>query len=150
MAVLVRLGTLLALLVVSISCNNAERPTAPSSLSSAPPTIVQSPPIGGGPPVSGLAGVYVVSGPLSYPIKNYTTMSRYVLRDGGAFSLEYPSLRLEYGGTYTNENGRVMFRFAADDRWGAVGTFNGELLEVRYSEIAEHSDFEDAAYRRSQ
>ena len=150
MAVLVRLGTLLALLVVSIACNNAERPTAPSSLTQPPPATVQSPPTGGGPPASALAGVYVASGALSYPINSYTKMSRYVLRDRGAFSLEYPSLRVDYAGTYTYENGSVMFRFAADDRWSAVGTFNGDLLEVRYSLIAGLSDFEDAVYTRSQ
>jgi hypothetical protein len=30
------------------------------------------------------------------------------------------------------------------------GTLKGDLLEVRYSEMMQHSDFENAVYRRSQ
>jgi hypothetical protein len=143
-----RLETFLAVLVLSVACNG-DRPTTPSSLSTQQPPTVQPLPTGGVVPAA-IAGIYVASGPLSYPISHYTTSSRFVLRDSGGFSLEYPSLRLDYAGTYANENGRVVFRFAADHRWSAVGTFNGDLLEVRYSLIAGLSDFEDAVYRRSQ
>ena len=99
----------------------------------------------------GLAGTYVFSGPLSFPVANYTTTSRYVLRDSGTFLLEYPSLHFGgYPGTYTHENGHLVFRFADDHRWSAVGTFNGDSLEVRYSDIAGHSGFDDAIYRQAQ
>jgi hypothetical protein len=150
MTAVVRLGTLLGFLVLPIACHNADRPTGPTSLTSPQPSTAQPPPTGG--PELGLASTYVFSGPLSYPVQNYTATSRYVLRDGGGFSLEYPSLAYigGYVGTYTYESGRVLFRFAADARWGAVGTFNGDSLEVRYNDIMGLSDFENAVYRRSQ
>jgi hypothetical protein len=132
MTVVSRCVTLCSLLVLSITCNNADRPTDPS------------------PPSVGIVGTYVAGGPLSYPIQEYTASSRYVLRAGGAFELQYPSLRADYAGTYTDENGRITFRFAADRRWEAIGTFTGDALEVRYNDIMGLSDFEDAVYRRSQ
>ena len=80
----------------------------------------------------------------------YTAASRYVLYENGRFSLQYASLSGEYAGTYLRENGVIAFAFADDSRWGAVGTIRGDSIEVRYGEIMEHSDFEDAVYRRSQ
>jgi hypothetical protein len=101
------------------------------------------------PPVSGPADVYVFSGNLSYPVVGYTTTSRYVLYENGAFALQYASLGA-YVGTYRQESGLISFVFAGDARWTATGTLNGESLEVRYNLIMEHSDFENAVYRRSQ
>jgi hypothetical protein len=148
MMIVVRLGTLLGVLAVLVSssaCDGGDRPTAPTSPATGQPPPVQPSPDGG----LAATATYVASGPLSYPIQDYTASSRYVLRDSGGFSLEYPSLRLEYAGTYTRDGGRLMFRFTADSRWGAMGTLTGDLLEVRYNDIMAHSDFEDAVYRRS-
>ena len=100
--------------------------------------------------MAGLAGTYVFNAPSSYPIRDYTITSRYVLHNSGTFSLQYASLGHEYVGTYTEENGRVTFRFAADGRWDAVGTLNGDSLDVRYNVVMELSDFENAVYRRPQ
>jgi hypothetical protein len=103
------------------------------------------------PPVPATARVYLADGPLSYPISDYTTASRYVLHDGGTFSLQYPSLGgLQYVGTYRQEDARVTFVFSADGLWDATGTLNGDSLEVRYNLNMELSDFENAVYRRSQ
>jgi hypothetical protein len=51
-------------------------------------------------PLSGPATSYHFSGALSYPIRDYTTASKYVLYDSGAFSLQYASLGGDYVGTY--------------------------------------------------
>lgn len=53
---------------------------------------------------------------------------------------------------YRQDNATITFRF--DGAWTldqgfATGTPRGDLLEVRYSEIMQHSDFENAVYRRS-
>ena len=98
----------------------------------------------------GPADIYSFSGRLSYPISDYTTASRFVLHDNGTFALQYVSLGGEYVGTYRrDENSLISFRFAADDRWVATGTLNGDSLEVRYDRTMELSDFENAVYRRS-
>jgi hypothetical protein len=43
----------------------------------------------------------------------------------------------------------ITFRFDGGDQGFATGTLKGDLLEVRYSERVQHSDFENAVYRRS-
>ena len=74
-----------------------------------------------------------------------------MLYENGAFSLQYPSFSDPgYLGTYRQENDRITLDFNADGSWDASGTLNGDLLEVRYSEMMQHSDFENAVYRRSQ
>jgi hypothetical protein len=149
MTAVVRCGTLLAFLLFSVACGNADRPTAPSSLSTQPPSMPQPPPAGQ-PPLTGPATTYLFSGPLSYQVRDYTTGSKYVLYDNGAFSLQYASLAASYPGTYRQENGRISFDFNADGSWDGSGALNADLLEVRYTETMEHSDFENALYRRSQ
>ena len=142
MTAVVRCGTLVGFLVLSAACNG-DRPTAPSPLPTQPPPTAA-------PPVIGPADIYSFSGRLSYPIRDYTTASRFVLYHNGTFALQYVSLGGEYLGTYRRENGLISFRFVADGRWVATGTLNGDLLEVRYDVIMELSDFENAVYRRSQ
>lgn len=146
MTAVVRCGTLVGVLVLSVACSNANRPTAPSL----PPSTVPPPPTGGPPPLNGSAASYEFSGPLSYPVRPYTTASKYVLSADGAFSLQYPSLGGEYVGTYREEAGRISFGFAADSRWVATGTLTGHSLELRYNVTMEMSDFENAVYSRSQ
>jgi hypothetical protein len=140
---------ILGFLVFSASCDYTERPAAPSPVPLPPATILPSP-TSGPPPATGAATTYVFDGQLSYPIRAYTAGSKYELYQNGRFSLQYASLSGEYAGTYLQENDAIVFSFAGDSRWGAVGTVRGDSLEVRYNEIMEHSDFENAVYRRSQ
>jgi hypothetical protein len=78
-----------------------------------------------------------------------------VLYDNGAFALHYEGFPLPYVGAYRrDEGGRIYLDFGADgaatgdsDAWA---TLNDDLLEVRYNALMEHSDFENAVYRRSQ
>jgi hypothetical protein len=145
MTAVVRCGTLLGFLVFSVACSNGNLPTAPS------PRPTQPPPTVGVPPLIGPADIYLFSATLPpYPVRPYTTASKYVLYDNGAFSLRYASPGGEYVGTYRQENGLISFRFVADDRWFATGTLNGDSLEVRYNAVMDLSDFESAVYRRSQ
>ena len=76
--------------------------------------------------------------------------SRYVLYENGAFALQYVSLAGQYTGSYRQEDGSIYFDFNADRLWDASGTLNDDLLEVRYSDQMQHSDFENAVYIRSQ
>ena len=145
----VRRVTLVALLLCAAGCSDNDRPTAPSALP-APPSTIQPPPTAGVPPLSGPSVSYDFSGELSYPTRSYTNTSKYVLYENGAFSLRYAAPIGEYVGTYRQDAGRIVFSFSADGRWGATGTLNGDWLEVRYNTIMEHSDFENAVYRRAQ
>ncbi len=160
MTAMLRGGTLVGLLVFSVACD-AQRPTLPSSFYSStaptppitPPTPPARPPA---PPVSGPSTSYSFSGPLEFPVHDVTTTSRYVLYDSGAFLLRYERPGGgEYLGSYRQEAERIIFDFGADgdQRDGqpaAIGTLNGDVLEVRYSRMMQESSFEDAAYRRSQ
>jgi len=145
-----RYVTLVSVLVLSAACDYAERPAAPSPVPTPPPAAIVPPPTRGLPPATGPATTYVFERELSYAIRVYTAASKYVLYENGRFSLQYASLSGEYAGTYVQENGVIAFSFAGDSRWGAIGTLRGDSLEVRYTEIMEHSDFENAVYRRSQ
>jgi hypothetical protein len=146
-----RYGSLIGGLILGLACGT-EQPTAPSAVP-APPTTTQPPqppqPLPLGEPVA----TYVFSGQLDYPIRGFTTGSQYLLYDNGVFGLRYDAFAHVYLGTYRQDNATITFRF--DGRWtwdqgNATGTLKGDLLEVRYSEIMEHSDFENAVYRRSQ
>ncbi len=143
MTAVMRCGTLLGFLVLSIACSNGERPTAPSPL---PP---QPPPTAGWPPLRGPSDIYLFSGMLDSTYGHYATVSRYVLYDNGTFALQYAH-GFEYIGTYRQENGRIHFDFDANGSSDASGALNDDSLEVRYSDIMLHSDFENAIYRRSQ
>ena len=158
MPAVVRSGALLAFLVFSGAC---DRPTFPSLFSPQPPSSSQPPPAGQPqpsptpppieqPPLTGPGTTYVFSGPLSYQVSGFTTASKYVLYDNGAFALQYASFSNPYPGVYRQENGGISFDFGANGSSDASGVLNGDLLEVRYSEQMQHSDFENAVYRRSQ
>jgi hypothetical protein len=132
-----------------------------------PPTIAQ-PPTPEGLPLGEPVASYVFSGPLDYAIRGFTAGSQFLLYDSGVFGLRYDALPHVYQGTYRQDNATIMFRF--DDAWSwdqgwsclrdsrptrglcpfATGTLKGDLLEVRYGDSMQHSDFENAVYRRSQ
>ena len=142
----VQCGTLVAL-ALSIACSNADRPTAPGPIptSSAAPIVVYPPVF---PPRTGPAQTYVFSGPLEYRVSYFTEASQYVLYDNGAFALQYLIRRGELVGAYRVEDGRIIFTITGGE--DAIGTLKGDVLEVRYSERMQHSDYENAAYKRSQ
>ncbi len=161
MTAMVRGGTLVGLLVFSVACD-AQRPTAPSvfltrSSTVPPPITPPTPPARPTvPPLTGPSTSYDFSGPLEHPVSDFTKTSRYVLYNSGAFSLRYEGpVAGELVGSYRQEAERIIFDFGADgisfDRQPeAIGTLNGDVLEVRYSDTLKQSDFENAAYRRSQ
>ena len=161
---ILRCGSLIGVLMLGLACGT-ERPTAPSAvpaLRTAPPTPQPPQPLPSGEPVA----TYVFNGPLDYPILGFTTGSQYLLYDNGVFGLRYDAFDHVYVGTYRQDNATITFRF--DDAWTwdqgssclrdsrpthglcpfATGTLTGELLEVRYGDEMQHSDFENAVYRR--
>ena len=88
--------------------------------------------------------------------------------DDGVLGLRYGAFAHVCLGTYRQDNDTITFRF--DDAWTwdqgwscpsdsrptrglcplATGTLKGDLLvEVRYGDSLQHSDFENAVYRQS-
>lgn len=175
MHTIVRLGAVTVLLVHLAGCHVAG-PTAPAGISVAPPLSpspapAPAPPASVSfPPPSGPSRTFVFDRPAGYPVRHFTMGSRFVLYDNGAFVLQYPSTATwdgQYRGAYRDTNGTIAFLFnwstaraeherarimagagpAARDPWDdAIGTLAGGSLTVRYDEIMQHSDFEDAVY----
>ena len=76
-----------------------------------------------------------------------------LLCDNGVFGLRYDAFAHVYLGTCRQDNATITYRFDGGwtwDRGDATGTLKGDLLEVRYSDIMQQSDFENAVYRRLQ
>ena len=150
-----RCGSLIGVLMLGLACGT-ERPTAPSAVS-APPTTTQPPPPPFQPPPPRPSGepvaTYVFSGSLDYGIRGFTTGSQYLLYENEVFGLRYDAFSHVYLGTYRQDNTTITFRFhppSTVDRVDATGTLKGDLMEVRYSEVMQHSDFENAVYRQVQ
>jgi hypothetical protein len=161
-------GLLLAVLLLALACGT-DRPPAPTVVSPPPAAGASPPPAPAPPPLpSGeLAATYSYDGPLDYPVSEFTRRSEYLLYDSGAFALRYQEGWV-YPGTYRQEDGTILFRFQDDWTWDqgwsclrdsrptsghcpfASGTPRGDLLEVRYGDTMQHSDFENAIYRRRQ
>lgn len=149
-----RCGSLIAALMLGLACG-PEQPTAPLRRLPPPPTTTEPAPPIPEPPPSVPSGepvaTYVFSGPLGYAVSGFTPGSRYLLYGNGVFGLRYGGF--VYLGTYQEDNGTITFLFDGYWTWDqgiARGALKGDLLEVRYSEIMQHSDFENAVYRRSQ
>jgi hypothetical protein len=121
-----RCAALIGALTTASACGT-EHPTGPSAF-----------------PVA----IYRYSSPLDYASSFQTIGSRYLLYPDGVFGLQYDAFAHVSMGTYRQDGTTITFRF--DDFGIATGTLNGDLLEVRYSEIMQHSDFENAVYRRSE
>jgi len=156
MTAFVRCGTLIGLLVLCAACD-APRTTAPTSIFPPRSSTPSPPPMPPEPPLSGPSTTYHFSAPLDYQVRGFTSTSSYVLYDNGAFSLRYESFdEGTYTGSYRQEDGRIIFDFGADGEGSqggqpeAIGTLDGNLLNVRYSDMMQHSDFENAVYRRSE
>jgi hypothetical protein len=161
---------LIGALMLGLACGT-ERPTAPSAVL-APATTTQPPPPPTPPPPPQPSGepvaIYVFSGPLDYAIRGFTEGSQYLLYDNEVFGLRYEASSHVYPGTYRQDNATITFRFTDtwtwDQGWSclsdsrptrgicpfATGTLEGDLLEVRYGDSMQHSDFENAVYRRLQ
>jgi hypothetical protein len=160
----------MGVLMVGVACGT-ERPTSPSAIPTSPNTTRPPPPPNQPPPArppGGPVATYVFSGPLDYAISNFTIGSQYLLYDNGVFGLRYDGSSHVYLGTYRQDDATLTFRF--DDAWTwdqgwsclsdsrptrgicpfAMGTLSAELLEIRYGDSMQHSDFENAVYRRSQ
>ena len=63
------------------------------------------------------------------------------------FALRYDAFAHVYLGTYQQDYDTIGFRFGGQDN--ATGTLKEDLLEVRYSDMMQQSDFENAVHRRS-
>jgi len=144
----VRCGALVALLILSSGCG-ASAPTSPTARSEPTANPAPTPP-----PLSGSARIFSFEHELSSGASDYTKTSRFVLYDNGAFALQYRTCNCggEYRGRYTEARGVITFEWdgwSVAGPWGASGTLQGDTLTVRYNQIMQLTDFEDAAYLRT-
>jgi hypothetical protein len=173
---LVRGGAVVALLVVFVACGSSG-PTSPSGFTPPPPSRSPAPPPTptpaptprppiGFPPLSGPSRTFIFEPQLTARLwsanpnfvstpHDYTSNSRFVLYDNGAFLLQYPPSSFGDGrfpGAHRDANGVIMFLFefqgrAVDDIWDdATGTLKGDSLTIQFQESMQHADFEDAVY----
>ena len=158
----VRRGAVVLLLLLSVACDSG--PTSPSpSGTLQSQSLAPRAPLISFPPLSGPSRAFFFDGQqtdllwaTSYGrVRDFTKNSRFVLYDNGAVLLQYPPSSLgngAYRGAYQIVNGVIMFLFEfqgrnADSPWDdATGTLKGDSLTVRYHEIMQHADFEDAVY----
>ena len=151
----VRHGAVVVLLVLLAACGSSG-PTSPTRTNPPPALPLPTPPPNiSFPPLSGPSRTFLFDRELSYPVRDFTWNSRFVLYDNGAFVLQYPSSSLGDGrfrGAYQDTNGVLMFLFEFEGRivgsaWDdATATLKGDSLTVRYRESMQHADFEDAVY----
>ncbi len=150
MAATIRLVTLVGLLLFVAGCRDARNfklPSSPTSVTAPLQTYEPAPPPPTSMPLTGPSMTYVFSAPVSYPVGNFTVGSRYVVYENGAFVFSYDTLSVSYVGSYTRENEHLLLWFGSK---GAVATLVGDLFEVRYDDLLQQSDFENAVYKRSQ
>ena len=140
-----RYAPLIGVLMLGLACGT-EPPTAPSRVAARP--IITQPPAPPPQPVGQPVATYVFSGPLDYPVSDVTTGSQYLLYENGVFGLRYDAFAHVYLGTYRQNDTTIGFSF--DGHEGATGTFQGDRLAIVYTELMQHSDFENAVYRRSE
>ncbi len=76
MRAIIRCGTLLGLLVLSVACSDPPLPSAPTPVPS-PVVPAPPPPPVTVPPLEGPSNLYVFSHPLEHPVQVYTTNSTY-------------------------------------------------------------------------
>lgn len=138
--------TVVLLLFVSAACADwGPSPLEGPGQAPPPPAVPDRPDF---PPPSGASRSFAFARNLSYPVREYTTKSRFVLYDNGAFVLEYAGLG-EYRGGYTRSDGVLAFEWegwSTAGPWGATGTLVGDSLRVEYNTVMQLSDFEDAVY----
>jgi hypothetical protein len=141
---------LVAVVAVSVACSDrpgVTSPTAPAPMPVAATPVTPPPPVPL-PPLSGRSTTYEFSAPLGYPVSHhpYTTRSAFVVYENGYFQLLYRDFpHWVIRGSYKQDGTQVLFYF--DSFTTAVGTLKGSTLEVRYSDMMIHSDFENAVYQ---
>jgi hypothetical protein len=142
----IRRSAFLVLLAICIACGDS-RPTAPTPLIAAPPTVVAVAE-SRFPPLSGPSRTFTFDRSLSYPVSAYTRASRFILYDNGALLLEYPSGGGSYRGAYSQLDGALGFGWDGWSAgvWGATGVLNGDALTVQFDSVMQLSDFENAVY----
>lgn len=150
MVTVVRRVALVGFFAVCVACGDQARPTAPSPSPAAPPPPVTVTPL---PPLSGATTTYSFSAALenfgSYRVSGFTEGSSFVLYETGGFYLQYEAFAHRYRGRYEQDDGHINFYFSERSNTAdAIGTLKGHLLEIRYSETMQHSDFENAVYQR--
>jgi hypothetical protein len=152
MITVVRRGALVGFFVVCVACGDQARPTGPSPNPAppAPPPPVTVTPF---PPLSGAATTYRFAEALENfgapRVREFTTGSSFVLYDTGGFYLQYEALAHRYRGRYQQDAGQLSLYFSEQSTSAdAIGILKGSRLEVRYSEMMQHSDFENAVYQR--
>jgi hypothetical protein len=136
------------LLMLAAACSGSGG-TAPSGTTQ-PSVVAVPPPTPTFPPLSGPSRTFVFDHAQANRVRDYTTQSRFVLYDDGAFVLQFPTIAGDgYRGGYTEANGAVTFEWEGWNiagPWGATGTLNGNSMTVQYDLIMQLSDFEDAVY----
>jgi len=146
-----RLGVLLAILVMASACGHTT-PTSPTAAVAPAPVLAPGqPPPRNFPPLSGPSRTFVFDHEVpSYHVSDGTKNSRFILYDDGGFVLRSSSWTGEYRGGYTEADGVITFEWegwSVAGPWAATGTLKDEVLTVRYNDIMQWTDFEDAAYR---
>ena len=72
-----------------------------------------------------------------------------MLYETGDFYLQYEAFAHQYRGRYERDADGITFYFSQRGTTAdAIGTVKANLLEVRYSNIMQQSDFENAVYKR--
>jgi ABC-type transport system substrate-binding protein len=136
------------LFVLSVGCgSSAPSPTGTSQPQAIPAATPPSPT--NFPPLSGPSRTFTFARASSYRVSDYTTQSRFVLYDNGAFVLQYVGLGIQYRGGYTEAKGAIAFEWegwSTAGPWGATATVKGDSLTVQYNVIMQLTDFEDAVY----
>jgi hypothetical protein len=144
MVALLRRAVLLGFFAACLACGDgATVPTRPVVPPPAPPL----------PPLSGASTTYSFSEPLenfgSRRVSVITEHSSFVLYESGGFYLRYEAFEQPYRGTYERDGGQITFHFSERGTTvDAIGTVKADLLEVRYSDMMQHADFENAVYKR--
>jgi len=142
--------TLAVFFAASVACGDQAVPSAPSPTpTAAPPPVVVTP----FPPLSGATTTYRFSEPLenfgSYRVRGFTEGSSFVLYESGSFYLQYEAVAGRYRGRYEQDDGQITFYFSERSHApDAIGTLKGQRLAIHFSEIMQHSDFENALYKQ--
>jgi len=144
-------AALAGVLATGGGCDDRPGVTAPSPRPASQLPVVERPlpPL---PPLTGAAITYAFSGALENfgvsRVSRLTEGSSFVLYESGGFSLQFEAFPQQGRGRYERDDGQIRFYFSEHGTAvDAIGTLRGNLMEVRYSESMQHSDFENAIYQ---
>ena len=139
-----RYGAIVVLFALGAACESSV-PTSPTGTGQAAPAAPTFPPLSGPARAFGFDREL-----LSSPVSDYTTRSRFVLYDNGAFALQYEKTG-EYRGRYEEANGLITYEWegwSIAGPWSATGALKGDRLSVQYNQVMLLDDFENAVYVR--